>query len=211
MSHVCLYVGLTRDAGEPEFGSANLWIHPDSDLDGGERRYSEDPAAPFPFVFISFPSAKDPTFAHRYPGKSTIEVIAPAPYARFQAWADSGWGKRPVDYEVLKQSLTGRLLAELHRHVPATVGRIAHAELSTPLSTRHFDNCPQGEIYGLGAGPGRFRIRGLGARTAVQNLFLAGQDVATCGVTGAMAGGAIAASAILRRNLISVLFSSRPK
>jgi all-trans-retinol 13,14-reductase len=209
MSYLCLYVGLTRDANEPEFGSANLWNYPDCDQDGSLRRYSKDPSSPFPMLFISFPSAKDPTFAERHPGRSTIEVIAPAPFAWFQPWADSSWRKRPGAYEALKQTLAERLLAELHLHVPATKGRIVHVELSTPLSTRHFDNGPEGEAYGLSATPARFRVRRLGARTAVRNLYLTGQDVATAGVTGAMAGGAIAASVILRRNLVSALFRPR--
>ena len=39
----------------------------------------------------------------------------------------------------------------------------------------------------------------------MRNLYLTGQDVATLGVVGAMMGGVVAASAILRRNLVSVV------
>ena len=39
-------------------------------------------------------------------------------------------------------------------------------------------------------------------QTPVRGLFLTGADVATCGVGGALIGGALCASAILRRNLI---------
>jgi all-trans-retinol 13,14-reductase len=42
----------------------------------------------------------------------------------------------------------------------------------------------------------------LSAQTPVQNLFLTGSDVALLGVTGAMFGGIVAASAILGRNLV---------
>jgi len=38
--------------------------------------------------------------------------------------------------------------------------------------------------------------RSLAARTPLPGLFLAGQDVATPGVTGAMMGGMLAAAAI---------------
>jgi all-trans-retinol 13,14-reductase len=205
MSHYCLYVGLTRNEGEPEFGSSNLWIFPDSDHDGSLQRYTGDPNSPFPMLFISFPSAKDPTFSRRYPGRSTLEIIAPASYARFQPWAETRWKKRPDEYEALKQSLSVRLLDELDRHVPATRGRVAHAELSTPLSTRHFGNWPHGEVYGLSAVPARYRIRNLGVRTPIRNLYLTGQDAGAAGVTGALSGGVLAASAILGRNLMSVV------
>jgi all-trans-retinol 13,14-reductase len=156
-------------------------------------------------VFISFPSAKDPTFSSRYPGRSTIEVVAPAPYDLFERWAGARWKNRGPDYDELKARLTKRLLETLERHVPATKGRVDYAELSTPLSTRHFANYPRGEIYGLSATPERFAIRGLGARTPVPNLYLTGQDACVAGVTGALIGGAVTASAILRRNLLSVM------
>jgi all-trans-retinol 13,14-reductase len=46
---------------------------------------------------------------------------------------------------------------ELERHAPAVRGYVGFTELSTPLSTRHFANYLQGEIYGLSAVPARFR------------------------------------------------------
>jgi all-trans-retinol 13,14-reductase len=48
-------------------------------------------------------------------------------------------------------------------------------------------------------------MRSLGPRTPIQGLFLTGQDIATVGVAGAAAGGILAASAVLRRNLFALL------
>lgn len=205
MSHLCLYVGLKHDGAPPDTGAANLWIYPDADHDAGIARFVADPSGPFPVVFISFPSAKDPTFSARYPGRSTIEVVAPAPYDTFERWADTRWKKRGADYDQFKQSLTRRLREELERHVPAVRGRIDYAELSTPLSTRHFANYEHGEVYGLSAVPARFRLAWLGARTPVRNLYLTGSDVATPGVAGALFGGVITASLLLGRNLMPVV------
>jgi len=203
MGHLCLYVGLWRDPGEPEFGDTNLWIYPGPDHDANMARYAADPEQPFPGLFISFPSAKDPEFTQRCPGRATIEVIALAPYAWFERWADTRWKRRGVDYDALKQRLAERLRMELERHVPAVRGKIDHCELSTPLSTRHFANSYQGQIYGVAATPERFRARALGPRTQVPGLYLTGADTAVLGVTGALAGGALAASAVLRRNVMS--------
>jgi all-trans-retinol 13,14-reductase len=202
MGHLCLYVGLRRDAGEPELGDTNLWIYPGPDHDANLVRYAADPGQPFAGLFISFPSAKDPEFAQRYPGRATIEVVALAPYGWFERWADTRWKRRGADYDALKQRLTERLRAELERHVPAVRGRIDYCELSTPLSTRNFANYHQGQIYGSAATPARFRTRALGPRTPVRNLYLTGVDVAVLGVAGALAGGALAASAVLRRNVM---------
>jgi all-trans-retinol 13,14-reductase len=201
--HLCLYVGLRRDPGEPEFGDTNLWIYPSADHDANLARSTADPEQPFPGLFISFPSAKDPEFAQRQPGRATIEVVTLAPHGWFERWADTRWKRRGPDYEAFKQSLAARLRAELERHVPAVRGKIEYCELSTPLSTRQFANYLQGQVYGPASTPARFESRALSPRTTVSNLYLTGADVAILGVAGALAGGALAASAVLRRNLMA--------
>ena len=210
MSHLCLYVGLEHSGATPEIESTNLWIYRDADHDASVARFSADASEPFPVLFVSFPSAKDPTFCQRYPGRSTIEVVAPVPYRWFERWADTRWKKRGADYDELKQSLSRRLQDDLERHVPAVRGRIGYTELSTPLTTRHFANYPHGEIYGLSAVPARFRLRCAGARTPLRNLYLAGADAAVPGVTGALFGGVITTSLILGRNLMPAVTRFTP-
>jgi all-trans-retinol 13,14-reductase len=200
-AHLCLYVGLKQNAGE-SFGESNLWVHRSPDHDGNATRFFADPGQPFPFVFISFPSAKDPTFARRYPMRSTIEVVAPAPYASFERWEQTKWKHRGPEYEELKEQLKARLLTELEQAVPAVKGKVDYSELSSPLSTRHFMNYELGEAYGIATTPARFGARFLRAATPLANLYLTGQDVGSLGLTGALFGGAITASALLRRNLL---------
>jgi all-trans-retinol 13,14-reductase len=179
--HLCLYAGLTFPGAAPTLDSANLWIHPSLDFDRNMAAFEANFDAPFPFLYISFPSAKDPSFEARYPGRHTIEVVTLAPYERFSQWAGSDWRRRPEEYEVTKQHLAERLLGELYRQVPSTTGTVTTWELSTPLSTEHFANAPRGEMYGLAHTPRRFDSRDLGPRTPIRNLFLTGQDVGMCG------------------------------
>jgi len=207
MAHLSLYVGLKHTAAELGLSGTNLWVHPTPDHDANVERFASDPTAPFPVLFVSFPSAKDPEFATRHPGHATIEVITLVPYEPFERWEESRWHHREPDYDAFKASLAMRLQVELERHVPAVAGRIDRAELSTPLSTRHFMNYSKGEVYGVAATPERFRSRALAPRTYIANLYLAGQDVSTLGVTGAMFGGALAASALLGRNLVTRMTS----
>jgi all-trans-retinol 13,14-reductase len=202
--HLCAYVGLRRTATELGLPKTNLWIYPGDDHDASLAAFRDDPeGAPLPLVYVSFPSAKDPSFATRFPGKATIELITFAPWDTFARWEDGRWRRRGPEYDALKQRFAARMLDLLHAHLPQVRDAIDVVEVSTPLSTRHFANYAQGEIYGLDHTPARFEARWLRPRTAVRGLWLTGQDVVTCGVAGALAAGYVTASAILGRNLLA--------
>lgn len=205
LSHVALYVGARGTADELGLRPSNLWVYGDDDHDRAVGRYLADPDAPLPVAYLSFPSAKDPDFARRFPGKSTIEVIGVAPYDWFSRWEDTRWHKRGDDYDAFKQKLTDRLLEVLYREVPSLRDKVEHVELSTPLSTRHFAAHPKGEIYGLSHVPARFAMRQLRPQTALPGLYLTGADICTAGVGGALMSGVLAASAVSRKNLLSAI------
>ncbi len=202
LAHACLYLGLDRSAADLGLDTANLWIYPGPDHDATVAAFVGNPEAPLPLTYISFPSAKDPDFTRRHPGHATIEALTLAPYEWFLPWTATRWHRRGADYEQVKQRLSDRLLEQVHAHVPAARGHIVHAELSTPLSTRHFANYERGEIYGLSHTPARFLERALRPRTGIPGFFLTGQDVCTAGVAGALFGGVLTASVIAKRNLV---------
>lgn len=205
VGHMCLYLGLDRTAEELELPKANLWLYPDQHHERNVDAFVADPDAPFPVVYVSFPAAKDPSFARRFPGRSTIDVITLAPYAWFERWRDSRWHHRGDDYESLKQRFTERLLGHLYQWVPQAKGHVVHGELSTPLSTRHFAAWERGELYGLDHDPARFLERRIRPRTSVRGLYLTGADVCSAGVGGALMGGVLCASALLGQNLLQVV------
>jgi all-trans-retinol 13,14-reductase len=204
-AHVCLYVGLKDTAANLGLAGTNIWVYPGPNHDANLEKFLSDPRADLPAVYISFPSAKDPDFDRRHPNRATVEVITFTPYRWFEKWQETGWRRRGSDYDAFKEELASRLSAELIRQVPALDGKIDYAELSTPLSTRHFMNHQQGEMYGLSSTPERFRLRRLTPKTSIRQLYLTGQDVSCLGVTGALFGGFLTASAILGRNLIGEL------
>ncbi len=205
LSHISLYLGLRHSASELGLRPRNLWLYRHHDHDRACAEFMADPKHPFPFTYVSFPSAKDPDFERRYPGRATIEVIAGAPYDWFRRWQDSRWKKRGGDYEQLKQELTERLLADLYRHCPQVEGKLDHCELSTPLSTRHFAGHPQGEIYGLSNTPARFEARWLRPQTPIRGLYLTGSDVCTAGIGSALFAGVLTASSVTRRNMLGTI------
>ena len=170
----------------------NFWVYPSERFEQDIESYLEDTARELPLAYISFPSAKDPDFERRYPGRSTIEVVAFGPHEWFEPWAGTTWGKRGEDYEALKEQLSQRLLDALYRKLPHLEGKVDYYELSTSLSTDWFCRYTKGEIYGLDHDPQRFEQDWLRPRTEVTGLYLAGQDVMSCGVVGAMVGGLLA-------------------
>lgn len=203
VSHACLYIGLDGSPEELNLPKTNYWIYPDKiDHETAVNNYLNDLDAEFPVVYISFPSAKDPDWSNRYPGKSTIDIITLLPYNGFKNWDGTKWMKRGEAYEALKEKISQRLLEVLFKHIPQVKGNIEHYELSTPLTTQHFINYDEGEIYGLDHTPKRFRQRYLKPRTPVKNLFLTGQDVVTAGVAAALFSGVITASAMTGKNII---------
>ncbi len=207
VAHVCLYIGLQHTAEELELPKANLWIYPDEQHERTFARMLADPGAP-QAAYISFPSAKDPDFTRRHPGRATIDVIALCPYDSVARWETTRWKKRPDAYGAFKEKLAQQLLALVYRHVPQIEGKVDTYELSTPLTTRHFANYAGGELYGLDHIPARFRERLLRPRTPLPGLFLTGQDVATCGVVGALMGAVLSASAVMRRDLLRRIMQS---
>jgi all-trans-retinol 13,14-reductase len=208
-AHLSLYVGLDRTASQLGLAPANQWIYPDHDHDRNVARYLEDADAPLPVAYLSFPSAKDPDFERRHPGKGTIEVIGVAPWERFARWDGTAWKKRGADYEAVKRELAERLMQVLLRRCPQLEGHVAHAELSTPLSTKQFASHPSGEIYGLAHNPARFEARDLRVCSPIPGLYLTGADVVTAGVGGAVMAGVLTATVIAKRNLLGAIMRSR--
>lgn len=202
-AHVCLYLGLNGSAEELNLPKANYWLYPeDLGHDEAVARYAKDINAAFPVVYISFPSAKDPTWEARYPGKSTIDIITVMPYELFEQWESTRWKKRGNEYESQKEALAQRLLEALYEREPQVKGKIDHYELSTPVTTRHFMNYDKGELYGLDHDPSRYEQRFLQPRTPIKNFFLTGQDVVTAGVGGALFAGYLTASAMTGKNYV---------
>lgn len=204
VSHACLYLGLDGSPEELQLPKTNYWIYPgDADHDTCINRYLKNTDEEFPMVYISFPSAKDPDWSNRYPGRSTIDIITLLPYEVFEKWEGSRWMKRGDEYLALKEKFANRLLEVLYKHLPHLKGKVAYQELSTPLTTKHFINYDKGEIYGLDHTPKRFRQKFLRPRTPIQNLYLTGQDIVTAGVGAALFSGVLTTTAMTGKNILS--------
>ena len=93
-----------------------------------------------------------------------------------------------------------RMLEEgLFRFYPHLRESVEHLSVATPLTNQHYLNSVHGECYGFDNTPARFSQfhEQFRPATRVNGLFLAGQDVCTIGVSGAMMSGVMAAHAVL--------------
>jgi len=189
MPHIGLYIGLKGTTEELNLPNTNFWIYQDEHHDDNVARFLANPKGDYPLVYISFPSTKDPSYARRYPGTSTIEIVAPTSYEVFESWKDTAWGKRGEEYDALKEKIAAQLLEELYKKLPQLRGKIDYYEVSTPLSTNWFSRYGRGELYGLDHTPERFNQTWLRPKTQITGLYLTGQDALGCGVVGAMIGG----------------------
>lgn len=210
VSYFGLYLGFRHTDEQLGLNGTNLWLYPDERHDENATRFEADPTAPFPVVYVSFPSAKDPEWATRYPGRSTVDVITMARFDWYQRWANTAWRKRGADYEAQKREVTDRLLEVVYQRLPQLRGKVDVVEASTPLSAANFAGHARGELYGLDHSPIRHTLP-LTPRTPVEGLVLSGADVGTCGVAGAMLGGLVAASSVLGGSLMGKVLKPSPR
>lgn len=197
--HVCLYIGYKGDIEKAGATASNQWFFETWDMEDTEWDVSKSDSIA-PVLYVSFPSLKNPS----HDQKSDIhtgEVVTFVPYQYFEKWKESRVGRRGDDYKVFKKDLAERILKQFLSHRPDLKDKVVFSELSTPLSTEHYCRAPQGAIYGLYPDKKRFECLDLRPQTSIKGFYMAGSDVGTLGVVGAMYGGVLAAATIDRRIL----------
>ncbi|KJK33567.1 FAD-dependent oxidoreductase [Lentzea aerocolonigenes] len=207
---VVLNIGIKESTSDLGLDGTNIWAHGGADLKARVAAHQADPhGEPMPVYFLSFPSAKDPSWEQRYPGRTTIDICGLTTWSLFEPFAGTRWMGRGEEYDKLKDRLIEEMLGQVLRFCPQLAGKIDHVELATPMSFNHFLGRTTGDFMGMAHTPERFRQRWISAHTPVPGLYFSGQDVVSAGVSGAMVGGATAAAAVLGRNVLEELATSR--
>ncbi|XP_022528563.2 all-trans-retinol 13,14-reductase [Astyanax mexicanus] len=203
-----IFLGLNGTKEELGLEAKNYWIYAENNLDELMEDYvskdREHAMRTIPTVYLASPSAKDPSWEQRRPGKSTLSMVSFAPYSWFEEWKDEKVSKRAAEYNELKEELINTVLEWVYQMFPKTRGRVEYMQAGTPLTNQHYIASPKGEIYGADHGIHRFSPEyciSVRPQTPVKNLYLTGQDLFVCGYAGALAGAMVCGSAILNRNL----------
>jgi all-trans-retinol 13,14-reductase len=168
-------------------------------------------------VFVSSGSAKDDAFAETHgPAKATVQVLAPVNAAWFSAAHLAGPAPGPrvkhrgsPAYAAAKARWKAKLLELLYKEHPLTRGRVAFADLATPLTTNFYLGTERGETYGLAHSLARFSPEAQAAlHTDVQGvarLHLVGQDAFAVGVASVLTSGFLTASRLSPRALAATV------
>jgi len=207
-----VFLGLDISNEELEVRKQNVWAFTEPDSDDAALSYfnldSEGAmGADVPLLFISFPSTKDPNWDKQpsRKGKSTVAIVTLANWEWFKQWQDRPVKRRGDDYTEIKDCIGHQMIEQTCQLFPQIRDKIEYTEIGSPVTNKHYLGQPNGEIYGLDHDATRFdplMVAKLRPETDVPGLYLTGQDILTCGFTGALFAGLLSASVCLERNLM---------
>eukprot|EP01083_Nonionella_stella_P001810 5188_1 len=220
VQHFHIFIGFDKTARELDFPQNNRWYFQfegeecDYDYDELLDNFHRDPLHAPTMGFLSFPSAKNPSFEQECPGKSSCVILTEIPHYHFVKWKDEQHDARGEDYVSLKEKIANRLIEELlFKFFPKCKGNIAKKDIGTALSASYYLGSSIGESYGLGHQCERYFDYELNQllkpKQAVKGLWLGGQDLLCAGFASALQSGVWCAEAILGYHRLPVLLSGR--
>ena len=193
IAHFSLFMGFEGDVEDAGATRSNHWIYPTGEVD---VLWTDVPDSPPPGMFVSFASIKDPGHDPGPSQRHAGEMLAWTDWSAVKRWADMDPEARGEDYRSFKTRVEDAMFARFEAYFPDLARLVVFRDLSTPLTTAAITGHHQGAFYGLDITPRRVMSGALQARTPVPGLFLAGQDVASPGIPGALWGGLLAAASV---------------
>jgi all-trans-retinol 13,14-reductase len=192
--HFDLFLGFEGDIARHGATRSNHWFY--ESWDTSDAIWSAADGDPIQMMFVSFGSLKDPAHDPGPMNKHTGDMLVWADWASVAKFANEDADERADEWAAFKQSIESRMLDFFKKKFPDLAPLIVYHELGTPLATVSFTGHEKGGFYGIETTPRRMLSDALNVRTPVPGLFLAGQDVVTPGIAGALSGGMFGAAAI---------------
>jgi len=193
VAHFSLFIGFEGDIERAGATRSNHWIYPDGKVD---VVWTDAPDTPPPGLFVSFASLKDPAHDPGPSQKNAGEIVARVDWSVVEKWADKAPGARGEDYQAFKARVEDAIFGQFQTYFPELAELVAFRNLSTPLTTHAITGHHKGAFYGIDTTPDRLMSEALQTKTPIPGLFLAGQDVMSPGIPGALWGGLLAAATV---------------
>lgn len=192
-----VYAILDRDLAAEGLPATN-WLVTGGDPEAEYADLRRGEFAVDPSVWITSASLKDPGNARLCaPGQSNVQLMTVVP-AHPAAWGVAMGTERGAAYAQAKDRFRRQLLAAADRAIPGFADAVVHDAVATPLTFQRHLGVTDGTSYGIAATPDQMVMGRPGPRTPIRGLFLAGASTRSGhGITGTMAGGMEAASAVL--------------
>lgn len=216
-----VFLGLNVSNEELKLKAHNIWAFTTNDTGDSFQSYMDLDVeqaldAQVPLMFVSFPSAKDPNWKN-HPGranKSTCVIVTMANWSWYEKWAKKPVKRRGDEYDGIKNTIGEKLIDQVCMLFPQIRDHIDFKDIGTPVTNQYYLAQPYGELYGLDHDAGRMQpwmAARLRPKTDIPGLFLTGQDILSCGFTGALYAGLLTGSAIIGRNLMTDLVGLHKK
>jgi all-trans-retinol 13,14-reductase len=148
MGGLSVYIGLKGTTEELQLQGKQFWAlwsaRPgEEDLDTMTERYLQRPReqaakAPIPLLFISFPSAKDPKWAERHPGKSTCTVVTVGNFDWFAQWEEKRVMHRGADYDQFKKEFGELIWKQTLALFPQLKDKVEYFDVGTPITNNYY-------------------------------------------------------------------------
>lgn len=136
------------------------------------------------FYMISIPpNSKSPNYA------LSLSVICGMAWAEVKPWENSYNNemdpqRRSEEYENFKELKSQKVIDAIEEHIPDIRDMILSYTASTPLTQRDYTLSPEGSGYGIAKDSDNPFKTMINAKTAVQNLYLTGQNITLHGILG---------------------------
>lgn len=171
VSLMSMFVGINDDDQSLQLPKSNYWVHQSWDHDKNMAEYRMNHNN-IPALFISFSSAKDPTYDSRHPGKQVALVIGPCMYNDVEKYKDDRVKHRRKEYIEMKDQWTKIFMDCLLRYFPQLEGKIDFVDFGSALTNDVYLGTHRGAVYGIAHTPQRFQQHWLQSKTPIKNLLL---------------------------------------
>jgi all-trans-retinol 13,14-reductase len=150
-----VYIGLNGTSKELNLSGKHYWAMwtetgqedlNDLVLKYLNRSFTEITSGPIPLLFISFPSAKDPLWEIKHPGKSTATIVTFANYEWFREWENERVMHRGKEYEEMKKALGELIWNQTVALFPQLKDKVEYFDVGTPITNKYYIAADGGEM-----------------------------------------------------------------